>query len=190
MIEAGRADRLFERHRFDEDVVRLCVRWYLGSGFSLRDLVQMTTDRGLAVAHTTIMRWVRRCAPGARRCGGFPRTAADAGNWRIEESVLKIRGERQSLYRAVDRTTGETVDFWLGAVHDLPRAQAFFGASLRSEPSPKTISDGEVAWPSVPGRQKNGRQAMAPCREAAFIDASEKAPIRADGRLASEAAHR
>jgi transposase-like protein len=45
------------------DVVILCVRWYLRFKLSLRDLVEMMVERGLSMAHTTIMRWVQRYAP-------------------------------------------------------------------------------------------------------------------------------
>jgi hypothetical protein len=37
------------------------VRWYLRFKLSLRDLVQMMAERGLSMAHTTIMRW---CSEG------------------------------------------------------------------------------------------------------------------------------
>ena len=40
-----------------------CVRWYLRFKLSLRDLVEMMAERGLSIAHTTIMRWVQRYAP-------------------------------------------------------------------------------------------------------------------------------
>ena len=54
---------LFEGRQFDRDVIILCVRWYLRVKLSLRDLVEMMAERGLSMAHTTIMRWVQHCAP-------------------------------------------------------------------------------------------------------------------------------
>ncbi|HTF70215.1 MAG TPA: hypothetical protein VK638_46820 [Edaphobacter sp.] len=50
------------RH-FDREVILLCVRWYLRYKLSLRDLVEMMAERGLELAHTTIMRWVQRYVP-------------------------------------------------------------------------------------------------------------------------------
>src|ERR1700722_13298001 len=47
----------------DREVIILCVRWYLRFKLSLRDLVEMMAERGLSLAHTTIMRWVWRYAP-------------------------------------------------------------------------------------------------------------------------------
>src|SRR4051812_50145477 len=54
---------LFEGRHFDREVIILCVRWYLRFRLSLRDLVEMMAERGLSVAHTTILRWVQRYAP-------------------------------------------------------------------------------------------------------------------------------
>src|SRR5438067_13140577 len=56
-------EELFKGRHFDRDVVILCVRWYLRFKLSLRDLVEMMAERGLSMAHTTIMRWVQRYAP-------------------------------------------------------------------------------------------------------------------------------
>ena len=50
------------RH-FDREVIILRVRWYLRYKLSLRDLVEMMSERGLSLAHTTIMRWVKRFTP-------------------------------------------------------------------------------------------------------------------------------
>ena len=54
---------LFEGRHFDREVIILCVRWYLRFKLSLRDLVEMMAERGLSMAHTTILRWVQRYAP-------------------------------------------------------------------------------------------------------------------------------
>ena len=51
-------DELFEGRHFDREVIVLCVRWYLRFKLSYRDLVEMMAERGLSLAHTTIMRWV------------------------------------------------------------------------------------------------------------------------------------
>jgi hypothetical protein len=46
---------LFEGRHFDREVIILCVRWYLRFKLSLRDLVEVMAERGLSMAHTTIM---------------------------------------------------------------------------------------------------------------------------------------
>jgi hypothetical protein len=45
------------------------VRWYLRYALSYRDLEEMMEERGLAIDHTTIYRWVQRYAPELeKRC--------------------------------------------------------------------------------------------------------------------------
>ena len=53
-------DDLFKGRHFDRDVIILCVRWYLRYKLSFRDLVEMLAERGICLAHTTIMRWIQR----------------------------------------------------------------------------------------------------------------------------------
>ena len=49
-------DELFMGRHFDREIIILCVRWYLRFKLSLRDLVEMMAERGIDLAHTTIMR--------------------------------------------------------------------------------------------------------------------------------------
>jgi transposase-like protein len=59
-----RADAdLFKGRHFDQQVIILCVRWYLGYKLSSRDLVEMMGERGIELAHTTILRRVQRYVP-------------------------------------------------------------------------------------------------------------------------------
>ena len=38
------------------------MRWYTSYKLSYRDITEMMADRGLAISHTTIMRWTVRYA--------------------------------------------------------------------------------------------------------------------------------
>jgi len=60
MSKLSSIEELFAGRHFDREVIILCVRWYLRYKLSFRDLVEMMAERGLSLAHTTIMRWVRR----------------------------------------------------------------------------------------------------------------------------------
>ena len=51
-------EELFKGRHFGQEIVVLCVRWYLSFKLSYRDLVAMMAERGIDLAHTTILRWV------------------------------------------------------------------------------------------------------------------------------------
>ena len=53
--------RVFERLHYPIEVILVCVRWYVAYPLSLRDLEEMMAERGVAVDHSTIHRWGRRC---------------------------------------------------------------------------------------------------------------------------------
>ena len=54
---------LFKGRHFDQEIVVLCVRWYLSFKLSYRNLVAMMGERGIGLAHTTILRRVQHYSP-------------------------------------------------------------------------------------------------------------------------------
>jgi transposase-like protein len=94
----------------------------------------MMAERGLDLAHTTIMRWVQRFVPEFEK--RWDRFARKAGrSWRVDEIYVKVRGKWTYLYRAVDRE-GNTVDFRLSANRDVTAAKAFFRKALKTQGQP------------------------------------------------------
>ena len=82
-------EQLFAGRRFDREVIILCVRWYLRDKLSFRDPVEMIAERGLHLAHTTILRWVRRYVPEfIKRWNHFVR--ASGGSWRVDKTYIEI----------------------------------------------------------------------------------------------------
>ncbi|WP_142332619.1 IS6 family transposase, partial [Bacillus pseudomycoides] len=87
------------------------VRWYLRYNLSFRDLVEMMAERGLSVAHTTIMRWVHQYGPELdKRIRRHLKQTNDS--WRVVETYIKVKSQWMYLYRAVD-SKGNTIGFYL-----------------------------------------------------------------------------
>jgi transposase-like protein len=57
----------FAGFRFPPEVITLAVRWYLRFGLSYRDVEELLAERGIAVDHVTVYRWVQRFTPLADR---------------------------------------------------------------------------------------------------------------------------
>jgi len=92
---------LFKWKHYQPDIILLTVRWYLRYNLSFRNLVEMMEERGLSMAHTTIMRWVHQYGPELdERVRRHLKTTNDS--WRVDETSIKIKKIWFSLYRAVD----------------------------------------------------------------------------------------
>ncbi|HDR3897230.1 MULTISPECIES: IS6 family transposase [Bacillus] len=141
-------ENLFKWRHYQPDIILLTVRWYLRYNLSFRDLVEMMEERGLSLAHTTIMRWVHQYGPVLNeRIRKHLKTTNDS--WRVDETYIKIKGEKMYLYRAID-SEGNTIDFYLSCKRDAKAAKRFLKKALASchATKPRSITaDGDKAYP-------------------------------------------
>jgi IS6 family transposase len=124
---------LFKRRRFPVEVILLCVRWYCKYGISYRDLAEMMQERGVAVAPSTIFRWVQRYAPEIERRIRQSQ-GHRSGSWRVDETYVRVGGKWKYLFRAVDKF-GQLIDSMLAGQRDTGAAYRFLRNAL------KTMSD-------------------------------------------------
>ena len=116
---------LFKWKHYQPDIILLTVRWYLRYNLSFRNVVDMMEERGLSMAHTTIMRWVHQYGPRVRR-----HLKPTNDSWRVDETYIKVKGQWMYLYRAVD-SEGNTIDFYLSKIRDKKATKRFFKKALR-----------------------------------------------------------
>ncbi|MES5913456.1 IS6 family transposase [Bacillus cereus group sp. FL70] len=141
-------ENLFKWKHYQPDIILLTVRWYLRYNLSFCDLVEMMEERGLSLAHTTIMRWVHQYGPELNE---RIRTHLKLTNnsWRVDETYIKTKGENMYLYRAID-SEGNTIDFYLSRKRDAKAAKCFLKKALASchATKPRSITaDGDKAYP-------------------------------------------
>jgi transposase-like protein len=130
----------FKGHRFEKQIILICVRWYLAYPLSYRNLEEMVAERGVQVDHTNIYRWVQKFAPQLEaefRRSGNKRPVGTS--WRMDETYIKVNGQWKYLYRAVDKE-GQTVDFLLAARRDKKAALRFFRKALRQHGLPEKVA--------------------------------------------------
>jgi transposase, IS6 family len=160
----------FKWRHHQSEIILLCVRWYLRYSLSYRDLEEMMEERGLAVDHTTIYRWVQAYAPELeKRIRPHLRLTDDS--YRVDETYIKIKGKWYYLYRAVD-STGQTIDFMLSAKRNTKAAKRFFRKMLKApeHQSPRVINvDRNNAYPpAVEELKEEGALSVAtqlrPCK--------------------------
>jgi transposase-like protein len=121
-----------------DEVIIMCVRWYLRFRLSYRDLASIAAELGIAVAPSTILRWV------IRYTGEFvhrwtPFEMIIGRSWRADETYIKVNGGWVYLYRAVDEK-GRTVASYLSRTRDQTAARDFFRQALKRHGQPRSIT--------------------------------------------------
>jgi transposase-like protein len=104
----------------------------------------MMAERGVYLAHTTILRWVQHYVlEFEKKWSDFARPVGRS--LRVEETYICVRGEWKYLYRAVDYQS-DTVDFLLSEHRDIAAAKRFFKKAIQIHGAPDKITlDGYVA---------------------------------------------
>ncbi|WP_132247856.1 IS6 family transposase [Marinisporobacter balticus] len=146
------SQNLFKWKHFESEIIVLCVRWYLKYSLSDRNLQEIMSERGLSIAHTTIMRWVHEHAPIIdKKIRKYLKPTNDS--WRVDETYIKVKGEWKYLYRAVD-SEGNTIDFYFSEKRDKQAAKRFFekalGSSHNQQPRIITVDKNQTYEVAIP----------------------------------------
>jgi transposase-like protein len=108
----------------------------------------MMAERGVALSHTTILRWFQHYVPEFEK--RWNRHARPVGtSWRVDETYIRVRGRWTYLSHAVD-IQRLTVDFLLSEHRDIAAAMQFFIRAIERHDAPERITlDGYPATHSA-----------------------------------------
>jgi putative transposase len=119
------------RHRFPPEIISHAVWLYYRFSLSFREVEDLLAERGLHVTYETIRQWsIKSGAQYARRLKRRQGRLGDT--WFLDEIFVKINGQRQYLWRAVDQD-GDVIDILLQPRRDGGAARRFFRKLLKSQ---------------------------------------------------------
>ena len=128
----------FKGRHFQHDMILQSVRWYLAYSLSYRDIEEMMAERGFSVDHSTLNRWVLHYSP--QLDATFRQKKKRVGmRWRMDESYIKVKGQWNYYYRAVDKQ-GQTIDFLLTATRDTKAALGFLKKAIGQNGKPSLVN--------------------------------------------------
>src|SRR5919109_1167384 len=120
----------YRGYRFPPEIIAHAV--WLDSRFHLSflDVQDLLAERGIVVSHEAIRQWCTKFGPSY--AAGLRRRRARAGDkWYLDEVLLKIKGKRYWLWRAVDQG-GIVLDILVQERRDQAAAEAFLRRVLAS----------------------------------------------------------
>src|SRR5918992_3253161 len=143
-----RTGTLFNHLQYPTDVVCLVVLWRFRYKLSLRDLAEMFLQRGLVFTHETVREWESKLAPLVREVLRKRRHGKVGNSWYVDETYVRVQGQWQYLYRAIDRD-GYLIDARLSDTRDLAAAEAFFRSAwtVTGVMPDRITTDGHDAYP-------------------------------------------
>ena len=134
----------FKRHRLPPDVIRYAVWLYFRFTLSIRDVEELLAQRGIEASREAVRCWVIKFGPliaanlRRRRC-------SPTGRWHLDEMVVRIRGRRMYLWRAVD-DEGEVLDILVQKRRNKAAALKLLRRLLKNQGiHPETITTDKLA---------------------------------------------
>jgi putative transposase len=119
----------YYRHRFPPDIISHAVCLYHRFCLSFPDFEDLLAQRGIIVSYKTIRRWCRKF--GAEYAHTLRHRQGRLDDiWYPDEPLVKIQGQRQYLWRAVNQD-GDVIDILLQPRRDQHAVKRFFRKLLK-----------------------------------------------------------
>ena len=143
----------FKRFNSSPEVIRLVVMLYVRFPLSLRNVEDLLFERGIDIYHETVRFWWNRFGPMFAADIRRQRISRMKGfrhwRWHLDEVFVKINGETQYLWRAVDQE-GEVLESYVTKKRDKRAALRFLKKALkRHGNTEKIVTDGLKSYPAA-----------------------------------------
>ncbi|WP_338675144.1 IS6 family transposase [Streptomyces sp. SCSIO 30461] len=121
----------YRGHRYPAEIIAHCVWLYFRFPVSFREVEEMMLQRGVIVSYEAVRRW---CAKfGQAYADGLRHRWPEPGDkWHLDEVFVKIGGERQYLWRAVDQH-GNVLDVLVQSRRDAKAAKRFMAGLMKKQ---------------------------------------------------------
>ena len=129
----------FKHHRFSPAVILHAVWLYARFTLSFRDVEELLAERGVDASNETVRRWFLKFGRLVSRNLRQQRPRPSP-RWHLDEMVIKVRGRRHWLWRAVD-DEGEVLDFLVQSRRNAKAARRLLRKLLKKQGfAPKRIT--------------------------------------------------
>ena len=121
----------YRGYRFPPEIISHAVWLYHRFGLSFRDVEDLLAERGVTVTYEAIRQWCRMFGLDyARRLRR--RRGRMGDTWYLDEVFVKIQGQQQYLWRAVDED-GDVIDILVQSRRNQRAAVRFFRKLLKGQ---------------------------------------------------------
>src|SRR6266446_2339067 len=121
----------YNGHRFPTEIISYAVWVYHRFCLSFRDVEDLLDERGIIVTYETIRIWCQKFGPDYAR--KLKRRQGRLGDiWHLDEVFIRINGQQQYLWRAVDQD-GDVIDILVQPRRDKRAAERFFRRLLKRQ---------------------------------------------------------
>ena len=124
----------FRYFNSSSEVIRLVVMLYVRFPLSLRNVEDLLAERGIDICHETVRHWWNRFGPLFAADIKWQRISRMRGfrhwQWQLDEVFVRVNGERQYLWRAVDQE-GEVLESYVSKSRDKKAALRFMKKALK-----------------------------------------------------------
>ena len=121
----------YHGHRFPVEIIGYAIWVYHRFSMSLRDVEDLLAERGIDVSYETIRRWCEKFGPNYVR--KLKRRQGRLGDtWYLDEVFIRINGQQQYLWRAVDQD-GDVIDILVQPRRDQRATERFLRRLVRGQ---------------------------------------------------------